>query len=275
MKSSRWKLPVLLASAYLFFSSIAFATQDYRINPGDTLEISVYGEEDLAKTLRVNADGLVSFPLVGRFEVGGLTTFDVEDKLVLLLSDGYIVDPQVTVSISHYSKIYVAGQVNTPGGYELRGPLTVLEAVTLAGGLTEMAFPINSKVLRTKEDNSKEIIKVDLKRILEKDDQKENILLKPNDIIIVGEQGQIFVTGEVNEPGSFDFKKPYTVLQAISLAGGLTKIAAPNRTTILRSVDSQNQSLEVRVGDITRKKQMANDVELLPNDIVIVPESIF
>jgi len=259
----------------LFSGSGAAWALDYQINPGDVLDIRVYGQNDLSKAGRVSADGRVSFPLVGRVDVAGLTTFQAEDKLARQLADGYLVNPQVIIEISHYSKVYVAGQVKMPGAYELRGPLTVLEAITLAGGLTDVAHPVRSRILRRTADGARHIIKVDLKRIIENDDQTENIALKPGDVVIVGEQGRIFVTGEVNRPGSFPYKQQYSALQAIALAGGLTKVAAANGTLILRSQDGEQQILRVRVKDIANKGKMDKDVKLLPNDIVVVPESIF
>jgi polysaccharide export outer membrane protein len=194
---SRFYIYALLISLFLFLPSYSHCaskdtssepplSKDYVIGAGDVLEISVYEEEDLYKIVRVSGDGSISYPLLGRVEVGGLTVKQVEDKITALLSKDYLVNPQVTIFIREYSHFSVFGEVKKEGRYPLRGNLTVLEAITLAGGLTKIADPTHVKIIRT-ENGEEKTIYVNLKKITKGGDRSEDILVKPNDVIVVPE----------------------------------------------------------------------------------------
>ena len=117
---------LILISPYLF--SQKMDTADYRIGPKDLLDISVFGLDELSKTVRVSEDGRISLPLVGEVEVEGITKAALEKKLSQLLEEKYLQDPQVTVFISEYQskRVSVLGAVRNPGPYELLGRQTLL-----------------------------------------------------------------------------------------------------------------------------------------------------
>lgn len=153
----------------------SFGQQDYAIGEGDLLKVTVYDNTDLATEARVN-DGKITFPLIGEIFVNDLSVSDVEKKVTKLLAEGYLKKPHVSVTILEYGKkVYVNGEVRNPGVYKLTKGLTVLKAITLAGGLTIKASEGRTKIIR-KTDNGEVSIKA-----------KMDDLVMPDDIIQVPE----------------------------------------------------------------------------------------
>lgn len=115
------------------------AAKGYALGPGDKLQISVYGEEELTGEQQVGPDGTVAMPLVGRIKATGRTVSDVSDEIRTKLAEGFVHNPSVTVTITNYRPFYILGEVNTPGQYEYAQGMTVLSAVARAGGFTYRA----------------------------------------------------------------------------------------------------------------------------------------
>ncbi len=111
----------------------------YKLGPNDVIRVQVFGEDDLTTETRVSGDGKIAIPLVGVLEIHGLTVMETEELIATRLADGYIKKPRVSVYIMRYRNFYVAGEVKSPGGYPYQDGLTVLRAVTLAGGFTDKA----------------------------------------------------------------------------------------------------------------------------------------
>lgn len=169
---------------FLIVTAIPVRAYEYRLGPDDLLNITVYREEELDRTLRVSSDGTISFPLLNSITVEGLSVSDLEKKITLGLKK-YIKHPQVTVFIEEYTTISVVGEVNKPGSYPLRGNLTVLEAIGLAEGFTKIAAKNRVKILR-REKGNKKTITVNIKSI-SKGDHVQDIELKRGDIVYVPE----------------------------------------------------------------------------------------
>ena len=128
----------------------------YLLGPNDVIRIDVFGEDDLRTEAEVNGLGQIKFPLIGQISVQGMTVEQVEDYLTARLKDGYLKDPKVTVTIIRHRNIFVSGEVSRPGAYPYQDGLTVLKAVTLAGGFTERAARSRIKILRMME--GKEVV---------------------------------------------------------------------------------------------------------------------
>ena len=145
------KKTIILSFIIIFMFVASFArSQDYIVGPGDVLDISVYDNPDMTTTVRVSGDGVIILPLLNQIDVAGLTISQVSDKVVTLLADGYIVNPQVNVFVTEYrsKKAVILGQVVSPGLYELRGHTTLLELVSEAGQLIGRAnFTANRRIL--------------------------------------------------------------------------------------------------------------------------------
>ncbi len=158
--------------------------QNYRIGVGDLLQIEVYDEPDLTREVRVLTDGHISFPLLGTVRASGLTIGELEQLLTKQLAEKYLVSPQVTVFVKEFSSVFVFGEVKNPGSFPLPGKLTVFEAITLAGGFTEVANPSKVKIIREEEGHEVAIV-VDIQKLAKNGDTSQDRELKANDRVIV------------------------------------------------------------------------------------------
>jgi len=249
---------------------------EYSISAHDELQINVYGEPDLTKTVRVAVDGTISYPLLGKVKVDGLTAQGLEDKLSKLFKDGgFIVNPQVSVFVERFSTVSILGEARNPGSYELKGRLSIMDAIAQAGGFNIDADINNVKILRV-EDGQQKTISVNLGDV-KKGMEGVEIALKPNDTIFVEKIGKVTVLGEVARPGTFELKDKLAVLEAIAMAGGFTNIAAINGTRIIREPQpgAKKKVIKINVTDVISRGKREMDLELLAGDIVYVPESLF
>lgn len=170
---------ILLVSG---FSQPAFS-QDYVLGPGDILDISVYGHEELQlKGITVGADGKIAFPLVREVEAGGLTVSQLAEHLTTLLSE-FVQHPFVTINIEKYrtTRVYVLGEVTKPGLYEIEKQHNLLDAIGLAGGYTKSTA--KKKVLVIHQDTPGQPVKVDLLKLLERGDMSQNVALHDGDVV--------------------------------------------------------------------------------------------
>lgn len=158
---------------------------DYEIGPEDVLEISVWKEKDLQREVLVRPDGWLTFPLVGNIKAAGRTAYELEQEIRLRLRK-YIPDPVVTVSVVKIQglKIFVTGRVNKPGEYMVGRYIDVLQALTLAGGLTPFAKESQIKVLR-REGNKEIVIPFDYSEVKRGKRLEQNIKLRSGDVIVV------------------------------------------------------------------------------------------
>jgi len=166
--------------------TLADSRTDYRIGRQDLLEIKVFDVEELNQTVRVSDDGSISMPLLGRLVVSGLTKTDLEQMLARLLGERYVRDPQVTVFVREYEskKIAVTGAVKKPGTFEMLGRKTLLEMISMAGGLdTDLGKEII--VFRQSDERPTERIALDLEQLVYRADPALNLVLQPNDIVYV------------------------------------------------------------------------------------------
>jgi polysaccharide export outer membrane protein len=255
----------------------------YIVGPQDVLVITSYDQPELTGKFTIEIDGTFSYPLVGRVRVGGMTLRDVEELLKKTLVDrGFFVDPQVTVAIETYrsQRIYVVGEVRTPGAYPLSGDMRLVEALALAGSTAPTASgeavivrassesvvldPAQIAAGSAAEKDPDSVVRVDL-RELENGDLSQNVPLRSGDTIFVLRAESVYVFGQVKNPGAYPLRqRNTTVLQALSLAGGVTDRGAVGRVQIIRIVDGKKQELRAELTDF-----------ILPRDTIIVPERFF
>lgn len=254
-------------------------TAEYIIGPKDLLRISVFGTEELNKTVRVSEEGKITFPPLDEVEVEGLTKTELEKKLSRLLEEEYLQNPQVTVFIVEYQskRVSVLGAVEEPGPYELLGRQTLLQLISKAGGLTEFAGD-EIFVIRLLEDGSSTSLKISIDDLFLKGDSSLNIPLEANDVITIPviKTALIYVFGQVNKPGAIEVRKSNipTLLQAIAQAGGFSRRASKGGVRIKRRDKyGKEEQIKVNVKDIIKGKK--KDIQLLENDVVYVPETIF
>lgn len=178
-------LPLTAAEGPQRFSPTGAAlSNEYRIGANDVLEISVYGEESLTQEVRVTNSGYVTYPLLGRIRVLGLSVVEVEDHVRKALAKDYIRNPQVRVFVKEFSSIYVLGQVKEPGPYPFKGGMTVLQAITTASGFTKVANQRKVRIVRT-NNGERRVIHANVSSITNGDD--EDVQLEPGDSVIIPE----------------------------------------------------------------------------------------
>ena len=252
---------------------------DYTIGRQDLLEIKVFDIKELDQTVRVSDDGSITMPLLGRLVVAGLTKTELEQLIARLLGEHYVHDPQITVFIKEYEskRVAVSGAVRKPGSYEMLGRKTLLEMISMAGGL-DQDLGHEIIIFRQSDDGRTDRIGVDLERLVYAADPNLNLIVEAGDIIYVPavERVRIFVSGAVKNPNLYEVPRdePVTVLKAITLAGGTTDRAADKRVQIMRKDESGNSvTLTVNLRRIKRGK--AEDPILHKDDIVLVPEGFF
>lgn len=246
--------------------------QDYLFGPDDALQITVYREVELDRTVRVSSGGFISFPLLGKIRAEGLTISELENTMAEGLKK-FLKNPQVTVLITEYGTITVIGQVKKPGAYPLKGELTVIEAIGRAEGFTETAAQNDVKVMRT-ENGKEKTLEVRIADISERGDKSKDVSLKRGDIVFVPES-TITVTGQVKNPGSYPLKGGLTVIEAIGMAGGFTKFASRNKVKVMRIENGEKKTLRVKVAKINELGDKTMDVTLRRGDTIFVPESLF
>jgi polysaccharide export outer membrane protein len=164
----------------------AVASSDqYVIGPEDMLYINVWREEALTRTILVRADGKISLPLVDDVQAAGLTPLQLKQNLTEKLKQ-FIDNPNVSVVVTEANsfKVYVTGEVRTPGVYRLKSETTLLQIIPMAGGFTDWANQKKIMIIR-KEGGKEKRITANYKKILEGQDPKSNVVLKPGDTIVV------------------------------------------------------------------------------------------
>lgn len=258
--------------------------RDYILGPEDVIEIVVWDNEDLSREVHISREGKFSYPLIGKVSAGGLTATQLEEHIAERLADGYLVDPQVSISIVEYKskKVFVLGEIGGPQGkgggpnnYPLTGKTTLLEIISLAGGPTPDAGhevilvrprsgerKKNPTVLE--EASGEELIIINLKKLLEGTGNfSENIVLQSGDTIYIPRAHFFYVFGEVESPGKFVLERDTTVLKAITLAGGFTDKAARKKIKIIRKKAGPNE-IPIKL-----------DAFVEPEDVIKIPESFF
>jgi len=259
---------MLLLGAVL--ASLPAYAQEYIIGEGDLLKITVYDQADLTTEARVSGEGKITFPLIGEVQVANSTAADVERTIGRLLSEGFIVKPQVSVFIEEYKskKVTILGEVAKPGIVVLRRTSTLLEVLSDAGGMTQNASDtlfIQRKILLKGSNKNEDVtIAIDLRKLFEEGDVTANAAVQNGDSIYVPRAAFVYVNGEVRTPGAYKITKGLTVLKSITLAGGFSPKAGEGRTKIIRRSEK---------GEVTMKAKM--DDLVMPDDVILVPESWF
>jgi len=251
----------------LCFLPLIASSQEYTIGEGDVLDIKVYENEDLSTTVRVSANSTIRVPLIGEISIKDLTVSQISSKIEELYADDYLVNPQVDVFIKEHrsKKAVILGQIKNPGQYELRGKVTILEFISTAGGLTEDAGGTATIKRLSASGENKDQIVLDLEKLIKKGDVSLNIPIQDNDSIYISKANTYYVSGEVTKPNQYVYEQELTVIKAITMAGGFSKIAAKDKVQIIRLIKGEKKILE----------KVDMDEPVLPDDVIVVPESFF
>src|SRR5919198_1031314 len=223
-------------------------TTGVTLGPGDVLRVSVYDNPDLSQEVTIEADGAFSYPLIGRVQAAGLPVRQLESLLAKRFAEGYLVSPQVGVTVTQHKsqQVYVMGAVSKPGPYPLQRQTTLLEALSAAGGTTPDA---GFEVILTHAADKQAL---------------PSGAAKGSPAVYVPPAAFIYVTGEIQRPGRYRLEKDTTVHKAVTLAGGFTKFAATKSMTVQRMVNGKRQDFQAGPNDL-----------LQAEDVVVVRPSLF
>jgi polysaccharide export outer membrane protein len=260
----------------------------YTLGPNDQVLIRVPEAEEITdKAFRIDAEGNLTLPVVGPVRAEGVTVEQLEADLTKQLSQ-YYKNPRITISVIQFRSdpVIFVGAFKNPGIYPLQGDRTLVEMLTVAGGLADNAsnrlritrrlewgiLPFPSAV----EDPERNVsyIEISINRLMETVNPEEDLLLRAYDVVRVGTEELIYVTGEGIRSGAFPLsdKDSLSVMQIVAMSGGLTSGAEGEKAKVMRQVLSTARRSEIplNVADIMTGK--ANDFPLLPNDILVVPK---
>jgi polysaccharide export outer membrane protein len=276
---------LLLSLALTAFAQAQPATTQnlpaQKIRPNDLVGVSVYGEPDLTRTVRVGADGTIRLPMLKeKVKADGLMPEELEQAIVAALkAQEILVDPFVTVTVAEYHSlpISVAGAVKTPITFQpIEKQTTLLEALTRAGGLSSEA---GSEILvtapRSSADSAPPLVRrIQVKSLIDAADPAANLALFGGEEIRVPELGKIYVVGNVKMPGAFAVQGPSgaSILKALALAQGLSPYAT-NEAYIYRLEGGTTSKNEIPVDLRKIMDRKAPDVPLMANDVLYIPDN--
>jgi polysaccharide export outer membrane protein len=252
------------------------AVTDYVVGPQDILTITSYDQADLSGKFSLEADGTFTYPLIGRVRAGGLTLRALEARLKQqLVDEGYFRNPQITVAVETYKsqKVFIVGEIRTPGTYPLSGSMNLVEVLARAGSTLPSASgeaiivhagdTAAGPTLPATEDD-KNIVRVNL-RDLEQGVVSQNAMLRDGDTVFVPRAESVYLFGQVKNPGAYALQgKNTTVLQALALAGGVTDRGTTGRIRIMRTENGKEREIRVKLTDIVQS-----------GDTIVVPERFF
>jgi polysaccharide export outer membrane protein len=278
----------------------AVSADDYEIGHGDILHLAVIGQADLTGDFAVDSEGMVALPVLGKVKAAEMSTKELERKLTTLLADGYIKRPQVSVSMQEFKsqRVFVTGEVLKPGPYALKVDRSLLALVSDIGGFTPNAgheivvirppAGVGAPVLPTAavppdpaatdaappsvpppaagmtfEVPGAEVFRVSVQE-LQSGNPERNILLRAGDTVYVPRAAQVYISGSVARPGPIRFQEGMTLLQALTVAGGVTERGSQKRAKVLRTVNGKKQEVKIQLTDLVQ-----------PEDTIIVPERFF
>jgi len=251
-----------------------------KIGPRDLIAIQVYDSPELTRTVRVGADGMVGLPMLKqRLKAEGLMPNEVEGLIAnALMEEGIIVDPFVTVTVAEYSSrpISVAGAVKNPLTFQASAPVSLLEAVTRAGGLSPDA---GSEILITKSQPGPDgepaslIQRVPVRALIDSADLDANVKLTGGEEVRVPEAGKVYVVGNVKRPGAFPVQDgaETSVLKVLAVAEGLAPFAGKQAYVYRREASGSKNEIPIELNRIMQRK--APDVPLLADDVLYIPDN--
>ncbi len=293
---------------------VMFEDEDYKLAPSDVIEVIVEDAPELSVNYKINSSGNVPLRFLGTTNIAGKTTDDVTRLITDGLRGRYLKDPKVYVSVKQYNSrsFFIQGAVKSPGVYVVPGRPSLFRLITIAGGLQEnhgsTAYifreakakpekletaggpPVAGDGDRLKEivDNAKgndpstqvegeadyELVTANIGGIL-RGRLDNNIIIQPSDVVYIPPTDVFYVAGEVRAPGQYQLKQGITLRQAISLAQGTFFKAKLDKGVIFREDPLTGKFTEVaiNIGAVMSGKQQ--DVPILPNDVIFVPNSAF
>jgi polysaccharide export outer membrane protein len=260
----------------------------YTLGPNDQVLIRVPEAEEINdKAFQINNEGNLVLPVLGPIRAEGVTVEQLEADLTKQLRQ-YYRNPLVTISVIQFRSdpVIFVGAFRAPGIYPLQGGHTLVEMLSIAGGLAANAsnrlritrrlewgvLPFPNAI----EDRERNVsyVEISINHLMETVNPEEDLLLRAYDVVRVGSEEMVYVTGEGIRSGAFPLtdKDSLSVMQVVALSGGLTGIAQGDRAKVMRQVLDTARRSEIPLDVVAIMQGRANDFPLLPNDILVVPK---
>lgn len=257
------------------FTAAHGVAKEYVIGVADVIAVSVLDNRELDAVATVNPGGKIALPLVGEMQAAGLTAAELTQRLTAEYAKS-VKSPVVTVSLREVNsyRFYFVGRVAKPGMYMSRSEVTLLQAISIAGGILEGADLAQAYVARGKER-----VPVDFVRLMRRGDLTQNITINPDDTIVLPDNPQhvIYVMGEVRQPGMLPFVKErgWTVTKAVAAVGGFSQYAARSRSYLIREEGARRITIPIDFNDLMKNPEAGKDIPLSAGDILVIPQSLF
>ena len=244
------------------------------IGPGDLLNVVVFETPELSASVRVHQDGNADLPVLGQIRLAGLSAPQAAGALEEAYRiRGLLLNPHVTVSATEFASqgATVLGEVRSPGVYPTLGSRRLLDMLSLAGGVSSTAGRLVSIVHRGDSQHPKQIALQPTPASLH---AQENPIIQPGDTVVVAKAGVVYIIGDVLRPGGIlvDNNERLSIIEALSLAGGMNKTAALSQTKLVRKLPAGREEVDLDLKHILLGKQA--DVLVSDGDILYVPSSI-
>ncbi len=243
---------------------------EYRVGVDDVLDINVIKPEVMSSTVAVAPDGAITFPYIGNVLAEGLTLPEIQEAIQRELAEGYMEYPVVSVSLreSRSRKFTIYGQVMKPGAYPVEANMTMLRAITVAGGFIHPGSTGTIKLLRPKKASTDfTVIKSDVSSIL--DGRDADVKVQAGDTIVVS-MDKFFVYGQVVRPGAYPVEEHMTLMHAITVANGFVESGSTGRVKLFRpsTTGATSKIIESDIADILQGKDRNVFVEA--GDTIVV-----
>lgn len=273
MRNGKQVLSFVLLLIMMACANQQVMAESFPLGAGDIIKITVYGQPDLTTMTRIAEDGKITFPLIGDVKVGGQSTAQSEHTIAeMLQAKGIVKNPTVNIFLDQRSQtlansVTVLGQVAKPGKYPVQdisvpGVKTLVDLLAMAGGTNANAA--DYLLLVKNQDKEQKKVRVDLVSLIKNGSLDSNYLLNGGDIILVPEMDVFYIYGKVEHPGRYRLERGMSVMQALSVAGGVADRGSESGMVIKRRGPNGIQSLNAAITDA-----------LQPDDVIYIKESIF
>lgn len=268
----RKKLSIVLLCIFTWMLAPLAGGQTNALGSGDLVKISVYGQPDLNTVTRVGADNKINFPLIGNVRIGGMSVSKAEQLIASELKRrNFVRNAQVSILLEEQrtttnNSVTILGEVQHTGKYPLQefaldGVKTLVDLIAQAGGLRPGAGD-HLLLLDSAQSSAKR--KVDLIELLEEGNLKGNVRLRGGEVIVVPSMEVFYIYGHISKPGRYRIERDMTVMQAISVSGGITSSGSENGVVIKRNIGKRVESIGAKL-----------ESKLKKNDVLYIKKSIF
>jgi polysaccharide export outer membrane protein len=242
------------------------------LNAGDLIDIQVFATAEFSERLRVDQEGLIHIPMAGDLDVKGLTAAQLGTAIEKRLKDAQLMlDPHVSATVLEYATqgVTLLGEVKSSGTYNLYGPHSLYDALSAAGGTTATAGA-SITITHRRDPQHQIVIPVNSPNFSE---LQRLTPVEPGDTIVVAKASMFYLVGDVVRPGAFYLQNgaPISVLNALSLSGGLNRTAKVSRASIVRPTATGAETIPLDLNKIMKNVQP--DVMLQASDVLVVPRS--